>query len=268
MMSIGLPVETQPPVLKKASSLLEERRSVLVARDLNVVYPKADMPALRGVSVSVAQGFMTMVLGRSGSGKTTLLKTLAGLIKPRRGCVQFLSRRGNNGNGHSLQCGRIAYIPQHLGLVRSFTALENTLIGSLRSIGTLRSLTGFFPRSILKKAEEILGGLGLSEKSNRPVSQLSGGERQRVAIARALMLNPEIILADEFVSLLDPVTTQQILDSMRALAQGGVAFLIATHDTDVVLNYADRVIVMDSGHVRFDGSVSSLTPQSLVELLR
>lgn len=198
--------------------------------------------ALRGVNVELREGLFTMVLGRSASGKTTLVKILANVIKPTRGQVNFKT------NG-SLSSRRIAYIPQNLGLVRNLTALDNVLTGALGYTSTLRSLVKKFDGKVYDKARKILSDLGIGDKANKKIWHLSGGERQRVAIARALIQNPQIILADEFVSQLDPVTSMEILDIMKKLIQSKIAFLITTHDVTLVKKYADRVIVMKNGQI-------------------
>lgn len=211
---------------------------------------------LRGVNVELREGLFTMVLGRSASGKTTLVKILANVIKPTRGQVS-LKTIG------SLSSRRIAYIPQNLGLVRNLTALDNVLTGALGYTSTLRSLVRKFDGEVYDKARRILSDLGIGDKANKRIWHLSGGERQRVAIARALIQNPQIILADEFVSQLDPVTSMEILDIMKKLIRSKISFLITTHDVTLVKKYADRVIVMKNGqilreHVSMDFSLEEI----------
>ena len=207
-----------------------------------------------------------MILGRSGSGKTTLLKVLAGLLRPQRGMVEVVADASYT-NGRT-QRRTVAYIPQTLGLVRSMTALENTLAGALGASNTLLSLFRLFPKETVGRAKATLVALGLAHKLHERVYNLSGGERQRVAIARALVQRPELILADEFVSQLDPVTAEEILDMMRQIAADGVSFLITTHETDVVAKYADRVVVMRAGQISYEGTAEGLSEGAMVGLLR
>lgn len=242
----------------------KDGRRAVEARDLWLSYD-ASSYALQEVDLSLEQGAITMVLGRSGSGKTTLLKVLAGLLHPQRGWVRYGD--GVAGNGNS-RYRAVAYIPQTLGLVRSLTALENTLVGALGRTGTLPSLFKIFPKATIKEALATLSSLGIGHKVNEKVYNLSGGERQRVAIARALMQRPSIILADEFVSQLDPVTAEDILRMMRTIASQGVSLLVTTHETDIVAKYADWVVVVREGRTLHYGPATDLTERNMLELLQ
>lgn len=242
------------------------RGAGMEARDLWFSYDgKANI--LQGVDLTVQRGLMTMILGRSGSGKTTLLKVLQGLLSPQRGYVRLLAPEQVVQG--SQPRGSVAYVPQTLGLVRNMTALENALAGALGRVGTMRTLVRSFPRRVVEEAHETLTSLGLADKTDEQVFRLSGGERQRVAIARALMQQPALILADECVSQLDPITAEGILEMMRGIArEGGVGFLITTHETDVVAKYADRVVVMQQGTISHDGPGEAVSMDEMLELLR
>jgi phosphonate transport system ATP-binding protein len=234
---------------------------VVQARDLLFAYRRGHT-VIDGIDLDVNAAAITMILGRSGSGKTTLLKLIKGLLRPQRGTVALST------NGRS-SAGAIAYIPQTLGLVRSISALDNALTGALSRVGAARSAAKLFPRDIVDEAKELIAGLGLGDKLHEPAYQLSGGQRQRIAIARALMQHPALILADEFVSQLDPITATEILDSMRTIAHdNGVALLVTTHETDVVEDYADRVIVMRHGRITHDAMRGELSQGAMLELLR
>ncbi|MEO6197513.1 MAG: ATP-binding cassette domain-containing protein [Dehalococcoidia bacterium] len=232
---------------------------VTSARDLCFSYDGRTR-VLDGVSLDVESGAMTMILGRSGSGKTTLLKVLKGLLRPQSGTVKIAAGDA---------AGAVAYVPQTLGLVRSLSALDNVLTGALRRTSTARSFLKLFPHDLEVEAKDTLARLGLGHKFFEPAQQLSGGERQRVAIARALMQKPTLILADEFVSQLDPITSAEILDSMRAIARDqGVALLVTTHETGVVEDYADRVVVMRAGKIAHEVPGGALSQGDMLDLLR
>jgi phosphonate transport system ATP-binding protein len=244
-----------------SSTLTASAGRLLEAKGLGIGYVSGQ-DVVRDVDLNIYQGTVTMILGRSGSGKTTLLKGIARLIKVSRGSLNWES------GARPSREPRIAYIPQTLGLIRSSTTLENTLIGTLRDVPRLRSLFNFFPAAVRKKAERILVDLGLADKIDVRVSRLSGGQRQRVAIARALIQDPEIILADEFVSQLDAITTEEILVMMRDLAARGISFLVTTHDTDLVERFADRVVMMRDGAIVLDGDAATVSSQKMISLMK
>lgn len=223
----------------------------LAVHDLWFAYT-SDRPVLRGVSLSAEAGEITMVLGASGSGKTTLLKLVKGLLRPQRGRVEVLGQPLGAATARGRLDRRVAYIPQQLGLVRSLSVLDNALIGTLGHLGTLPGLLKLFPRDSVEQAHRILATLGIGHKAGEKVYSLSGGERQRVAIARALLQRPRLVLADEFISQLDPVTSLEIMEIMRGIARSGVALLMTTHELEIVARYADRVIVLRDGRKVLD----------------
>ena len=239
----------------------------LQSRDLWFSYAR-DRPVLRGVSFNAAPGRITMILGASGGGKTTLLKLLKGLIAPQRGQIDVLGRALVGAPGQGRLDPRVAYIPQQLGLVRSMTVLDNVLTGALGRVGTLASLIKLWPRDTVSQAHETLALLGIGHKAREKVYALSGGERQRVAIARALMQEPAVILADEFVSQLDPVTTVEIMEAMRRVAERGVALVMTTHELDVVERFADRVIVLRDGAKVLDCPAAEAGADDLSALIK
>jgi phosphonate transport system ATP-binding protein len=208
-------------------------------------------PVLRGVTMHATPGEVTMVLGTSGSGKTTLLKILKGLLAAQSGEVRVLGA-DVNGSARGRLDPRVAYIPQQLGLVRSLSALDNALVGALSRIGTVPSLLRMLPEDETKRARELLARLGIGHKADAPVHELSGGERQRVAIARALMQGPRVLLADEFISDLDPLTSAEIMALVRDAAVAGVAVVMTTHEMDVVREHADHVVVLRHGETSLD----------------
>jgi phosphonate transport system ATP-binding protein len=237
------------------------------ARDLWFAYA-ANRPILRGVTMEAEAGRITMVLGTSGGGKTTLLKLIKGMLAPQRGAITLYDQPLRRVSRTGRLDRRVAYIPQQLGLVRSMSVLDNTLTGALGRTGTLTSLLRFFPRDLTGQAHEILGSLGIAHKANERVYTLSGGERQRVAIARALMQEARLILADEFVSQLDPVTTRETMTLMQAIAGRGVTLLMTTHELDLVTAYADRVVVLRGGEKVLDAPAAEATPQALAGLIK
>ncbi|MSQ41090.1 MAG: ATP-binding cassette domain-containing protein [Dehalococcoidia bacterium] len=242
-----------------------EYRWALEVQDLWFSY-NGTADVLRGVNLRVEKGLLTMLLGRSGSGKTTLLKVVKGLLKPQKGALTVL---GVPFAGERKSASReVAYIPQNLGLVRNLTALENTLTGALGRSGPFLSLLKVFSKETVEEARECLALLGLEGKHQEKAYNLSGGERQRVAIARALMQRPRLILADEFVSQLDPVMGFEIMEMVREIARKGVSLLITTHEMGIAARYGDRAVVMKEGMVVYEGTPYEVGEEGMLELLR
>jgi len=203
--------------------------------------PNGDHHILKNIDLKIKRGTCLALIGPSGSGKTTLFKIITRFLKPCSGSVIV---RGSCG---SLEKNKVGYIPQQLGLVRSLTALENVLIGAHSRIGLAGTLLGVFPKKEVELAAKYLNMVGIGHKAAKKVYTLSGGERQRVAIARALMQQPEIILADEFVSNLDIITAREILGMMKKLKGEDTTLIIATHDIDLARDYSETTVVIKDG---------------------
>ena len=227
----------------------------LLLRDVGFAYP--GRPAtLRHVTLGVPKGCISVVLGPNGSGKTTLLKIAAGLRRPTAGAAlmgddvpaPLASRRG-----------RIGYIPQQLGLVRSASVYENVLLGGLRETGTFSSMLGLVPRDVQDRALAALDAVGLREKADRGVRLVSGGERQRVAIARTLVQRPDVLIADELIASLDAVQAQAVMEILRDLKRKGAAILLSLHQIDVALSNADQVAFLVRGSLTNPRSPEGMT---------
>jgi phosphonate transport system ATP-binding protein len=240
---------------------------VVHAADLWFSYRRG-RPVLKGIDLEAAAGQITVVLGVSGGGKTTLLKLLKGMLAPQRGRVTLFGRPLRPAARTGRLDPRVAYIPQQLGLVRSATVLENTLTGALGRVGTLPSLLHLYPHDIVAQAHATLDMLGIAHKAHERVYALSGGERQRVAIARALLQDPRLILADEFVSQLDPVTTREIMDLTRTIVRRGVSLIMTTHELEIVTRYADRVVVLRDGEKVLDATAAGLDIVALAATIK
>ena len=218
-----------------------------------------DKPVLRQVSLRVAEGEFVAVIGRSGAGKSTLLKLFNGMVIPQQGTVRVNGECLSQCSGQALRRiqQKIAVIYQDFCLVSESTALENVLHGALYRNPFWRVITGCFTEQDNVRAKEALAKVGLAEKADALVSTLSGGEKQRVAIARALMQQARIILADEPVASLDPVTAEQILALLKTLQQEEkLTVVMNSHNTLQALRYAERIIGLKQGVVVKDAAVS------------
>jgi len=215
--------------------------AALSLRDVGHAYP-GKPPTLRHVTLHVPKARISVIMGPNGSGKTTLLRIAAGLTRPQSGDAMA----GDTPAHVAMRVGRIGYIPQQLGLVRSASVEDNVLLGALRTSG-LRTLLGLYPREVRDRAEAALDLVGLREKAAQPAKLLSGGERQRVAIARTLVQRAEVIVADELIASLDALSAHSIMEICRNLRREGVALLMALHHIDVALANADQVVFLVRG---------------------
>lgn len=203
---------------------------------------------LKDVSLSIKGGINYVIIGPSGSGKTTLLKMMNGLVKPNKGKVRVFSVQVGDNRHFKALMPKIGYIPQNLGLVKNTSVMDNVLMGSLHRIGNFQALLKKFPDEEVKSAEEALKLVGLEDRHDRKVYMLSGGEKRRVAIARAFVQKPSLLLADEIVSELDFVKSQEIMDMLHNVKQKmGITMVMVHHDLKIALDYADRVAVMKEG---------------------
>ena len=154
----------------------------------------------------------------------------------------------------------IATIYQDFCLVENSTCLKNVLTAGLPDMDFLRGVFGLYGKTHTEEALKLLDRVGLLEKADEPVKNLSGGQKQRVAIARALMRHPTILLADEPVASLDPVTGRQILGLLKSIHEAdGVTILMNSHNLDFSKEFSERLIGLKNGEVVFDGKAADLT---------
>ena len=215
----------------------------------NVVYtPKGagTVPVLNGITLSFEPGSITALLGRSGSGKTTLLRTINGLVLPESGDVSIGSTLLQTANVLRVR-QRIGYVLQESGLFPHMT------VG--RNVALPLELHGVPAIERASRAATLLDCVGLpaEEFAGRTPAQLSGGQRQRAGLARALVADPPIVLMDEPFGALDPVTRSEMQHFVRdLLAPLKKTVVIVTHDLPEALFLADRVLVLDAGHIAAD----------------
>jgi putative ABC transport system ATP-binding protein len=203
------------------------------------------VPALRGVSLDIAQGEFLSIVGPSGSGKTTLLNVIGCIDEATSGSVRFgteetttLSDRRRT----DLRLHRIGFIFQSFNLIPVLDVVENVEF-------PLLLMKGMGRREARERAMDLIQAVGLDDHVKHRPGELSGGQRQRVAIARALATRPDLVLADEPTANLDSVTGEQILELMAGLNRDrGTTFVFSTHDPQV-LTYARRVLRMRDGQM-------------------
>jgi lipoprotein-releasing system ATP-binding protein len=198
---------------------------------------------LRGVSFEAKRGHVTAIVGPSGCGKSTLLYLLGLLDRPDDGQIWIRGRLMSNSSDlerTAARCEHIGFVFQFHFLMQEFTALENVMM-------PMRRLAKLSEADMAARARQLLGSVGLGDKTHRLATQLSGGEQQRVAIARALANQPAIILADEPTGNLDQKNSGLVFDLLTRLAkENGQAVVLVTHNPDIA-NRCDEVKPMRDG---------------------
>ena len=221
---------------------------------------------LKDVSFTLKDGEFLSVIGPSGAGKTTLFRILNGMEACDGGKilyagVPFESARGRDKRAVQRTIGTIY---QDFCLVEVSSTLKNVLNACLPEMNLGAALLGCFGPARREKAAGILREVGLADKLDEPVRRLSGGQKQRVAIARALMRDPAVLLADEPVASLDPVTGRQILQLLRQIQRSrGVSVLMNSHNLELFLEFSDHIIGISRGQVVFDGAPGDVTKETL-----
>ena len=217
--------------------------------------------ALKGISLVLSGGELTLLMGPSGSGKTTLLSIIGCMLRPTRGAVRVCGKSTVDlgpEEAAKLRRDHIGFVFQSYHLFPTLTAAENVqLVFDIRGESSARALV---------KAREALATVVLSHKLKSFPLELSGGEQQRVAIARAIAGNAAVILADEPTSSLDSENGQGIMRILADIAkEPGRTVLVVSHDPRI-LPFADRVVYMEDGHiVREERSGAGLSERSEVE---
>ncbi len=229
--------------------------------------------ALRDIHLNVGKGERLGMVGLSGAGKTTLLRLFNGMVRPTRGHVLTLGDRLDtlaHGQLRSLRA-RVGFVHQDLSLIPNLNVLQNVLMGRLGQISAARALLLLTFPSKQDQAEvhEILERVGIGEKLFERVDRLSGGERQRVAIARALFQKPEILLADEPVSSVDPARARSVLELLTELAQEhGLTLCVSLHNLDLAREFFPRLVGMRAGEIVFDKPTTSIVEDEFHTLFR
>ena len=239
--------------------------AILVVEDIWKSF--GGLQVLWGTALEAEEGRITGLVGPNGSGKTTLLRTIFGLTKPDKGCVRF---RGEDITGlppHRVYKKGLAFSFQLPRLFTQLTVLDNMILAARDQVGAgfsgalfLRRRWRKQERELAQKAMGLLDLLGLVHMALHPAGELSGGQRKLLEIGRALMSDPVMILLDEPAAGVNPVLGRKIYEKLRALCQQGLSFMIIEHKLEIMLDFADRIYLMDFGHVVLSG-----TPREVIE---
>lgn len=217
------------------------------------VTPMGTVTALQNVSFTVDEGEVFGIMGASGAGKSTLVRCLNYLERPTSGEVRIAGQNLAELNPRQLALSRqqIGMIFQHFNLLKLRTVAQN--------IAFPLEIAGVPKEEILKRVDELLGMVGLTDKAKSYPHQLSGGQKQRVGIARALACRPRLLLSDESTSALDPETTQSILALLKKINLSlGVTIILITHELAVIRQVCDRVAVLEDGQLVETGTVTDV----------
>lgn len=207
-----------------------------------------NLHALNGVSETISKGEVVVIVGPSGSGKSTFLRSLNLLEVPTSGHIYFegidITSKATDINKHRQKMGMVF---QHFNLFPHKTILENITLAPIKLLKKSKE-------EAEKEAMELLKRVGLEQKANAYPSHLSGGQKQRIAIVRALAMKPDVMLFDEPTSALDPEMVGEVLELMKALAHEGMTMAVVTHEMGFAKEVATRVIFMDAGQIKEQGT--------------
>ena len=213
---------------------------------LDAWYGRAQV--LYGVSLTVEPGEAVVLLGRNGAGKSTTLKVVMGLEVERRGAISFDGARIENNPTHRIARMGLGWVPEDRRVFGGLTVLENLAVGRLPARNartwTVPELFELFPN--------------LGAMRDRLAARMSGGEQQMLTLARTLMGNPRCILLDEPSEGLAPVILEGIVAALGELRRRGVGLLVSEQNVHVARAIADRAYILESGHIRWSGSMADL----------
>lgn len=225
--------------------------------------------ALKDINLKIEQGEFVAVIGLSGAGKSTLLRTINRMHDITGGTLTVNGTDVMQLKGKELRRfrRRIGMIFQSFNLVTRTLVINNVLMSKVPDLPFLKALLGIYPKEDKLGALEALDKVGILDKAFVRADQLSGGQQQRVALARTLAQNPQIILADEPVASLDPVTAKQVMgDFLRINKEMNITILLNIHHVDLALQYASRVVGIRAGQIVYDGPASEVTQDILNEI--
>lgn len=245
-----------------------DARAVIRFDDVSVTY-RGGVQALRNVDLRVDDGEFVVVVGLSGAGKSTLLRALNGLVPATSGSITIDGTEVVGAGAAELRVirSRIGMIFQTFNLVHRTSVLNNVLMGRLSAVPAWRSTLGLWPSAEREAALQALERVGIVEKAYVRASNLSGGQQQRVGIARALAQEPAVMLADEPVAALDPVTSRQVMgDLLRINREMGITTLVNLHFLDLAREFGRRLVGLRDGEVVFDGDISDVTDDTFQEI--
>ncbi len=236
--------------------------------DVGKVYPNG-YEGLKHVNCEIEQGEFVAIIGLSGAGKSTLIRTINRMHDVTTGTLTVDGVDVMSLSGKALRRFRrkIGMIFQSFNLITRTTVIRNVLTAFVPDMPWYRSAFGIYTKEEKMKALECLDKVGIVDKAFVRADQLSGGQQQRVALARTLAQNPQIILADEPVAALDPVTAKTVMDDFTRINKDmNITILINIHHVDLALQYCQRVIGIRAGEIVYDGPAAEVNDAVLKQI--
>jgi ABC-type branched-chain amino acid transport systems, ATPase component len=227
---------------------------LLDVKDLVVKYNQ--IPALKGIALSVEEGKVTTLLGSNGAGKSTLLKTISGVLKPSEGEIIYLGRRINNESGHDIVKMGIAQCPEGRKVFPRQTVYENLKMGAyIRKDKEVESdIEKYFKQFPI-----------LQERRNQKAGFLSGGEQQMLVICRALMSRPKLLMLDEPSMGLAPIIVKEVFNAIRMVKESGTTILLIEQNAKQALQVADYGYILEVGRITIADDADALLHSDTVQ---
>jgi general L-amino acid transport system ATP-binding protein len=225
---------------------MTDKKEIVVCDDVKKWF--GEFQALRGITTTVFEGEVVVIIGPSGSGKSTWIRCINRLEVHQEGriVVDGIELTSDVKNIEKIR-SEVGMVFQQFNLFPHLTVLQNVTLAQT----WVRKRP---KREAEEKAMSLLERVGIPEQAAKYPGQLSGGQQQRVALARSLAMDPRIMLFDEPTSALDPEMIKEVLDAMKELAQSGMTMLVVTHEMGFAREVADRVIFMDQGQIVEEGT--------------
>jgi phosphonate transport system ATP-binding protein len=236
--------------------------------NVDVTYP-GGLKALKNVSLTIGTGELVVIVGLSGAGKSTLLRAINGFVPITAGSVKVdgVEVRGADAKTLRELRSNIGMIFQTFNLVNRTTVINNVLMGRLSKVPRWRSMLGLWPASEREMALQSLERVEIVEKAYVRASDLSGGQQPRVGIARALAQEPIVLLADEPVASLDPVTSHTVMRDLRRINRDlGITTIINLHFLDLARSYGQRLVGLRDGELVYDGQIADVDETTFREI--
>lgn len=233
----------------------------------NLNYAVAERDILNDVSFSIQRGQRVALIGPSGSGKSTILNLLTKTIRPTSGRVVMNGRPIEDYTDRKQYAHQVGIIQQQFNLINEMSVIHNVLAGRLNTWGLVKSLWSLIKPQEIELARAALNAVGMADRIYEYTGNLSGGEQQRIAIARTIVQNPELVLADEPISSLDPATAESIMQLLADITAAQERTLLCSmHSFAHVKKYFDSAIAIKNGRVLFALPVDQITPDRLSQL--